>query len=183
MDLEANFTTALLRIVPKIVFWKLEPETFFKEKLIEWERDGEPTKREDSRLSSICIITHRGTRRTFVSDTIGISEQANSDLISLLIAVFQRADELENLKHRKFRPLQVPLTQAEKHVLEWVQDGKTTWETATILRISSRTVKFHLSNAFAKLNATTRTQAVALAQARGLIRLQSENSPLSNEMA
>jgi LuxR family quorum sensing-dependent transcriptional regulator len=40
-----------------------------------------------------------------------------------------------------------------------------------ILKISERTVKFHLVEASRKLNAVNRTSAVAKALARGLIKL------------
>jgi LuxR family transcriptional regulator, quorum-sensing system regulator BjaR1 len=63
------------------------------------------------------------------------------------------------------------LTAREREVLRWVAGGKTSWEISVILRISERTVKFHLVEASRKLNAVNRTSAVAKALARGLIKL------------
>lgn len=66
--------------------------------------------------------------------------------------------------------LQDPLTEREKDCLLWTADGKTSWETAKILGISERTVKYHLQNACVKLNAVNRSQAIARAVSLGLIR-------------
>jgi len=61
------------------------------------------------------------------------------------------------------------LTSRELEVLEWITQGKTSWETGKILSISERTVKFHLNNMYQKLNVTNRTQAITTAMSHGLI--------------
>jgi len=59
------------------------------------------------------------------------------------------------------------LTNRELQVLHWAARGKTSQEIATILSISERTVKFHLSNTYEKLGVVNRQQAIAEAiQAR-----------------
>lgn len=70
------------------------------------------------------------------------------------------------------KPLSVPLSSRETEVLKWVKDGKSTWEISVILSISSNTVKFHLKNIMQKLQAVTRTQAVASALEFGIIHLE-----------
>jgi DNA-binding CsgD family transcriptional regulator len=55
------------------------------------------------------------------------------------------------------------LTQREREIIYWVREGKTSWEIGCILTVSERTVKFHLSNIFAKLGVVNRSQAVARA--------------------
>lgn len=55
------------------------------------------------------------------------------------------------------------LTTREKDCLQWAAIGKTSWEMAQILRISERTVVFHLTNAANKLGAVNRRQAVVRA--------------------
>lgn len=62
-----------------------------------------------------------------------------------------------------------PLTPKETEVLKWVKQGKSTWDISTILGISERTVKFHIGNIMQKLDATTRTHAVAIAFEQGLV--------------
>jgi len=61
------------------------------------------------------------------------------------------------------------LTDREKDALSWAARGKTNSETADILSISEQTVEFHVRNASRKLNATNKTQAVAIALTLGLI--------------
>jgi len=66
----------------------------------------------------------------------------------------------------------VDLTQREKECLLWATEGKTTWETSRILRISERTVTFHLQNVQGKLGVSNRQQAVARAVSLGIIEPQ-----------
>lgn len=61
------------------------------------------------------------------------------------------------------------LTPKEIEVLGWIRHGKSNWEIAQILAISERTVKFHVANILTKLDAKSRTQAVAIALESGLI--------------
>ena len=57
----------------------------------------------------------------------------------------------------------VTLTKREKQVLEWAAEGKTSWDTATILGLSYRTVEFYIGNAASKLGTVTKTQTVSRA--------------------
>lgn len=61
------------------------------------------------------------------------------------------------------------LSVREKEVLSWSKRGKSSWEISAILNISERTVNFHVNNIMQKLDAVSRTQAVAVAIERGLI--------------
>ena len=63
----------------------------------------------------------------------------------------------------------VSLTEREQQCLLWTAEGKTSWETSHILRVSERTVVFHLQNAAHKLHVVNRQQAVARAVSLGLI--------------
>lgn len=62
-----------------------------------------------------------------------------------------------------------PLTSRELACLHWSAAGKTSWETALILRLSEHTVNFHLKNACGKLGVRTRRAAVAAALRQGLL--------------
>jgi LuxR family quorum sensing-dependent transcriptional regulator len=53
------------------------------------------------------------------------------------------------------------LSAREIEVLKWMAAGKTNWEIARIIGVTERTVEFHVSQALRRLNAVTRTQAVA----------------------
>ena len=59
------------------------------------------------------------------------------------------------------------LSRREHQVVELLAGGKTGEEVAGLLGISPATVRVHVRNATGKLGATTRTQAVAIAVARG----------------
>ncbi|PTY06822.1 DNA-binding response regulator [Verrucomicrobia bacterium LW23] len=64
-----------------------------------------------------------------------------------------------------------PLTCREQNVLEMLARGKSNKEIATELHISETTVKSHLRSIFFKLNVLSRTEAVAVASRRGLVKL------------
>jgi len=55
------------------------------------------------------------------------------------------------------------LTPRETEILNWIKEGKTSWEIGIILHISERTVNFHASSIKKKLDSNTRSQAVAKA--------------------
>jgi DNA-binding NarL/FixJ family response regulator len=64
-----------------------------------------------------------------------------------------------------------PLTPREFEVLALISEGLHNSEIAGRLFVTERTVKFHVSSILAKLGADNRTEAVALAARRGLIRM------------
>ena len=61
------------------------------------------------------------------------------------------------------------LTRREVQCLRWAAVGKTDSEIGTILSLSVSTIRFHLRNAGAKLNATGRAQAIQIAAGLGYI--------------
>jgi DNA-binding CsgD family transcriptional regulator len=64
----------------------------------------------------------------------------------------------------------IEVTSREAECLLWTARGKSAWEAARVLGITERTVNFHVENARRKLNAQTKTQAVAQAILQNLIR-------------
>lgn len=61
------------------------------------------------------------------------------------------------------------LTRREREVLKMVADGRSNKQIGRALKITERTVKFHVTTIFNKLGAENRAQAVALASQRGLL--------------
>jgi DNA-binding CsgD family transcriptional regulator len=61
------------------------------------------------------------------------------------------------------------LTERELEVLTWAARGKSSTNIAVILRISDRTVNFHIDNARRKLGVATRIQAAVKCAVLGLI--------------
>jgi DNA-binding NarL/FixJ family response regulator len=61
------------------------------------------------------------------------------------------------------------LSPRERDVLRLLAEGTSNKEIASALRVTERTVKFHVTSIFNKLGAENRAQAVTLAHQRGLI--------------
>jgi len=70
---------------------------------------------------------------------------------------------------RDLAAVQLPLTQREMEILQYVTNGLANKEIANRLSISERTVKNHLSNIMEKLHVNSRTQAAVYALRRGLV--------------
>ena len=65
-------------------------------------------------------------------------------------------------------PLPIPLTEREVEILRWTAAGKTAWEIGGILKISERTVNFHIRNVMEKFGVHNKTHAAAKAMGMGL---------------
>jgi DNA-binding CsgD family transcriptional regulator len=89
-------------------------------------------------------------------------------LVALGFCFHVMASELvERLEREK--PGTNPLSARERECLSWSVEGKTAWEIAEILRISERTVRFHLNNAKAKLGVASHRAAALKAVREGHI--------------
>ena len=75
------------------------------------------------------------------------------------------------LDHVREEVQREPLTPRELEVLSLISEGLHNSEIAARLFVTERTVKFHVSSILAKLGADNRTEAVAIATRRGLIRM------------
>jgi LuxR family transcriptional regulator, quorum-sensing system regulator CviR len=71
----------------------------------------------------------------------------------------------------KSTSLGIALTTREKEVLNWLKQGKSSWDMSVILGIRERTINYHVYNIMEKLGAVNRPQAVAIATRLGLIDL------------
>ena len=63
------------------------------------------------------------------------------------------------------------LTARETEVLQLIAQGLANKQVALKLNISEHTVKFHLSSLYAKLNVSSRTEAIRIGLSLGLISL------------
>lgn len=88
-------------------------------------------------------------------------------LVNLLVT--QAHSVLVGLRHPGAPAAPVQLTARERECLIWSARGKSSWDIGMILSISENTVNFHLKNAMAKLQASTRVMAIVKAIRIGLI--------------
>lgn len=66
-------------------------------------------------------------------------------------------------------PSHEQLSERQRQILRWLNEGKTNWEISQILEITEKNVKYHVEQIFAKLEVRNRTQAVAKALLLGLL--------------
>ena len=98
------------------------------------------------------------------ADAVTLVEQARA--IARRLQAEPLLAELERLTPA---PAVVALTPREHEVLRHVAEGLSNGEIGTRLFISTKTVSVHVSNILAKLDASSRTEAAAIARRRGLI--------------
>lgn len=63
----------------------------------------------------------------------------------------------------------IHISEREKEVLQWVEQGKSSSEISLILGISQRTVNSYIYDIMEKLEAVNRPQMVAIALRKGII--------------
>lgn len=106
---------------------------------------------------------------SFAGEDIERSERVGAVIEVITPHLFNALERIIGTEKLKSAP---PLSGREREVLKWIAYGKTTWETSAILGISERTVKFHVNNIMKKMNAVSRTHAVAIASELGLVDLE-----------
>ncbi|MGV8075657.1 MAG: helix-turn-helix transcriptional regulator [Syntrophobacteraceae bacterium] len=121
-------------------------------------------------IAFACHTRNSACRDTLISLEMG-REKTPKHLIEALQILLPHIHEAYNriCRRTELRSDQKDLTCRETEILKWARDGKSSWEISHILGISQRTVKFHLSNVFQKLDVVNRAQAVARAMNSGLI--------------
>jgi DNA-binding CsgD family transcriptional regulator len=115
------------------------------------------------RLGDVALFTITGTHPD--RDWDALLRQFTRDFQILALHIHDKVVRAQGNSQ-----LPVSLTRRERQCLQWVALGKTVWETATILALSERTVRFYLDLARHKLGATNITHAVAQAITLGHIR-------------
>ena len=82
----------------------------------------------------------------------------------------------DSLSETKNKP--VHLTQREIEILGLIAKGYQSVEAAEVLFVSKRTVDFHLSNIYTKLEARNRMKALRKAESLGLLPFEPSNVSL-----
>ncbi|KQW47951.1 hypothetical protein ASC77_16230 [Nocardioides sp. Root1257] len=115
--------------------------------------------------------TYAGILRA-TGDTAGAREQGDlAREVAHRLGAQPLLDELKALGSTAQRTESTPdsLTPRETEILTLVADGRSNGEIAKQLFISAKTVSVHVSNILAKLDASGRTEAAAIARRKGLL--------------
>ena len=99
----------------------------------------------------------------------GKSVETNHRTASIIKYITPFLAELIRKLYHKDQRQKINLTPKEIEVLSWLKEGKSSWEISIILKISERTVNFHINNLKIKLNASNRTHCIAIAISNNLI--------------
>ena len=128
--------------------------------------------------ASFPIHGNRGEAAMLSLSTSRESREAQEDIVAmmgkaqLLTCYLHEAVQRIVLSKGPIPLKKINLTEREKECLLWAAEGKTGWEIANIIKISERTVTFHLQNAVQKLGVVNRQQAISRALSLGFIEPQ-----------
>lgn len=148
------------------IIWN-ELETLYP-KMTEEAQELMVARREFGMVEGVTLPLHGGeghhgmlnlSRTTPIGDVI----TGLSNLSIMMPYFFQKACEL-------LTPAKPNISERERECMFWVSEGKTSWETATILGITERTVNFHLNSAIRKTGCKNRYQTIARNIASGQLR-------------
>ncbi len=101
------------------------------------------------------------------SSTGGTDPLRHLNKINVLATQFHTA--YTGLVAPPLAPVAVRLTEREREVLKWCLAGKSNSIIGEVLSVSEKTIEFHLTNIFTKLDVSTRVAAVVKALHLGLI--------------
>jgi len=134
------------------------------EKLLELLR-----RAKDQRYIRALVDEGEPMRRMIADCRLQTREPATLEYIDLLLAAFATPPSTPTPSLSHNTGLAAPLSPREVEVLRLVAEGFSNKEIAQKLCISLRTVKYHTTSIFTKLNVNSRTQAVSQARAVGII--------------
>lgn len=130
--------------------------------------DGERPLRNLA-MHAVCDVFGRSATTFCFAHLPGRLHAQHARLLRLLVPHLHTA--LERVSRSRMVPANgVPpfLSARQQDVLRWVQCGKTNEEVALILGMTLSNVKYHLRQAYERLNVTNRAQAAARMQELGL---------------
>ena len=119
-------------------------------------------------VSILIFLDDRTKRRMVVHLARDItSRKQKEDLAAEVVGAARRLSALSNVSAPA--PPVSPLSQQEQRVLALLAEGKSPADIARLLRITSRTLRNHISNAGRKLGTRSRLETVIHASRRNLI--------------
>lgn len=138
-------------------------------------RATEAIRREDAG-ARILVLSHYDTeedvRQAVAMGALGFlgKDVDGETLLQAMRLVARGARYLPAELEKKLEDHGPPLSRREHEVLKLLADGLTNPQIAAELDITEGTARIHVSNVLAKLGASRRGEAVALAHKRGLLR-------------
>lgn len=123
--------------------------------------------------SSVTIEPNFLTAATFSFSGVSSHYQKRTEAIITYLTphlseALKRSLGIETVNNIRLKSI---LTNREIEVLNWLKQGKSSWDISVILNISERTANFHANNIVKKLNVSNRTHAVAIAYNLGIVQL------------
>jgi two-component system, NarL family, response regulator len=102
-----------------------------------------------------------------------LKDTPRDQIVDAIVAVHAGRTYIPSLVGEKLatRLVTDQLTEKEKAILHYVAAGQSNKEIARKIDISEGTVKFHTNAIYSKLGVTSRTEAIAVAAKRGLIKV------------
>lgn len=113
------------------------------------------------------LADKKGSMFCFSGPSLECNRRSDAILELVIPHLHQALSHL--LNRRQPNANNVVISVREKEVLNWLQQGKSSWDISVILGISESTVNFHVYKIMQKLGVTNRPQAVAVAAHSGLI--------------
>src|SRR3569832_227127 len=122
-----------------------------------------------SLLLQASLIVKKDQKFFFIRRTLDAKRQSERAILEYLMPhLHQALWRIASLSFDK-GSAGIMISVREREVLNWIKEGKTSWEISKILRISERTVNFHVHNILSKLQATSRGHALAIAMGQKII--------------
>lgn len=127
----------------------------------------------DARKPIAATFTLTATKSNVIGNLTYRLPDSEASILFQSPEVFHQTSRKGRGKHQfpSSKPRSHGLTPREKEVLLWAARGKTSWETAVLLDLSEKTVKFYLGNARNRLAVQNKTHAVALCLSEGAFKL------------
>jgi len=116
-------------------------------------------------LGLLCFVTDTNPGKNFQRDAMAMLPA----LACLRDFVYESS--LRYIKSSRPADILPPVTPRELECLKWCAVGKSSWDTAQILRCSEATINFHFSNMRRKFGVSSRQQVVVKAMRSGLFQL------------
>lgn len=100
---------------------------------------------------------------SFGAEKLDVTPELKGALHLIAIYAHSRLRELLTGTGNLAAAKALALSPREIECLKWASEGKTAWEISCILGLAQKTVEHYLASAAAKLNATNRNHAIAMA--------------------